>query len=452
MLKRMRWYLWVLIGVLSVYTGISVYFMEHFFPGTTINGENADFLTTAEANDLILRQAEGYELVLEEKNGDTITLRSEELGVSCYTTDAVRKVKRRQNGFLWPRMFWQTDSYRIVPGVRFEEESYAETIHGLECLQGGKAPRNARVEMTEDGYQICKEVEGTQVDEEMLAEQVRGAVTNQLERLNLEESGCYVPPAITEDSKEVVKLKEKLDRWLQTQVTYVFGPESETVDRKALAGFVTLNGYEASLNPEAVAAWVEELAEKRDTYQKERKFRSTLRGTISVKGSDFGWQIDQETESAALLGYVEEGASLQKEPAYLHTGNPWSSNYDIGDTYVEVDMGAQHMWLYKDGQLVVDTDVVTGDMRRGRGTPALVASIRYKARNAVLRGPGYATPVKYWMPFYGGCGIHDAGWRRNFGGEIYKTDGSHGCVNTPPEAARIIFENVEAGTPVVLYY
>ena len=197
---------------------------------------------------------------------------------------------------------------------------------------------------------------------------------------------------------------------------------------------------------------MEELAGKRDTYGQERKFKSTLRGIITVKGGNFGWQIDQETESLALLEHVEAGAVLEKEPAYLHTGNAWSSNYDIGDTYVEVDMGAQRMWVYKDGKAVVDTDVVTGDMRRNRGTPAVVASIQYKARNAVLRGPGYATPVKYWMPFYGGCGIHDASWRRKFGGEIYQTDGSHGCVNTPPEAAKTVFETVDAGTPVFLDY
>ena len=342
--------------------------------------------------------------------------------------------------------------YQIVAGTRFEEEAFRQAVGELACLDGGQKSQNAWIEMTEDGYQIHPEVCGTQVDAQMLEEQIRSAVSNQRSFLNLEESGCYAPPAVTADSPEIAELSQKLDRWLGAQVTYVFGPESEQVDSKALAGFVTLDGLEASLNPEAVAAWVEELAGKRDTYGQERKFKSTLRGIITVKGGNFGWQIDQETESLALLEHVEAGAVLEKEPAYLHTGNAWSSNYDIGDTYVEVDMGAQRMWVYKDGKAVVDTDVVTGDMRRNRGTPAVVASIQYKARNAVLRGPGYATPVKYWMPFYGGCGIHDASWRRKFGGEIYQTDGSHGCVNTPPEAAKTVFETVDAGTPVILYY
>ena len=31
------------------------------------------------------------------------------------------------------------------------------------------------------------------------------------------------------------------------------------------------------------------------------------------------------------------------------------------------------------------------------------------------------------------------------------TNGSHGCVNLPPSTAKTIFENVDTGTPVILY-
>jgi hypothetical protein len=56
------------------------------------------------------------------------------------------------------------------------------------------------------------------------------------------------------------------------------------------------------------------------------------------------------------------------------------------------------------------------------------------------------------MPFTGNVGIHDAdGWRSSYGGEIYKTNGSHGCVNTPYEAAKTIFETISVGTAVVVY-
>ncbi len=125
---------------------------------------------------------------------------------------------------------------------------------------------------------------------------------------------------------------------------------------------------------------------------------------------------------------------------------------EIGDTYVEVDMGAQHLWVYREGKLVLETDVVTGNTGLSRGTPGILAYVYSKERNRVLRGPDYASFVKYWVPFYRGYGIHDASWRGSFGGSIYKTNGSHGCVNIPPSVMPLIFENVELGMPVITYY
>ena len=75
-----------------------------------------------------------------------------------------------------------------------------------------------------------------------------------------------------------------------------------------------------------------------------------------------------------------------------------------------------------------------------------------KQKNRVLRGPNYRTPVKFWIPVRGAIGIHDAKWRDEFGGDIYLTDGSHGCVNTPMDAVEKLYEMVEIGTPCVMYY
>lgn len=56
------------------------------------------------------------------------------------------------------------------------------------------------------------------------------------------------------------------------------------------------------------------------------------------------------------------------------------------------------------------------------------------------------------MPFNGNEGIHDAdGWRTAYGGAIYLTSGSHGCVNTPTAMAKLIYETVDIGTAVVVY-
>lgn len=115
-------------------------------------------------------------------------------------------------------------------------------------------------------------------------------------------------------------------------------------------------------------------------------------------------------------------------------------------------MSKQHLWLYKNKTLLAEGDIVTGNMSKNYSTPAGTYRLTYKQKDATLKGTDYETPVSYWMPFNGNIGLHDATWRKTFGGSIYQKDGSHGCVNAPYNLAETVFNNIEAGTPVVCYY
>ena len=61
--------------------------------------------------------------------------------------------------------------------------------------------------------------------------------------------------------------------------------------------------------------------------------------------------------------------------------------------------------------------------------------------------------VTYWMPFvWNAVALHDATWRYSFGGDIYQTSGSHGCVNLPYEKAEELFNICEVGDVVVVHW
>lgn len=105
----------------------------------------------------------------------------------------------------------------------------------------------------------------------------------------------------------------------------------------------------------------------------------------------------------------------------------------------------------KNGSLIVDGDIVIGNVSSGHTTPKGVYGLKYKAKNVVLRGSGYAALVRFWMPFNGGIGIHDANWRSVFGGDVYKTNGFYACINCPYNVAKEIYNNIESDTPVICY-
>ena len=120
-------------------------------------------------------------------------------------------------------------------------------------------------------------------------------------------------------------------------------------------------------------------------------------------------------------------------------------------TYIEISIDQQHMWFYEDGKLVLDTSVVTGNADGEHNTPPGSYAIQDHAMNVTLIGDDYETPVTYWMGFNGGIGIPAADWRSSCGGDISEGNGSHGCVNTPYEKVKVIFEHTEVGTPVYVY-
>lgn len=118
--------------------------------------------------------------------------------------------------------------------------------------------------------------------------------------------------------------------------------------------------------------------------------------------------------------------------------------------FILVDIEKQIVYLYKKGEMIACSEVVTG-MLNSRDTPRGFFSIQSMEEKAKLSGEGYKNiPVLYWMPFFNGCGFHSANWRSSFGGNIYIYDGSHGCINCPTEFAKKLYENSYIGMTVII--
>ncbi|MCD7917999.1 MAG: L,D-transpeptidase, partial [Clostridiales bacterium] len=179
-------------------------------------------------------------------------------------------------------------------------------------------------------------------------------------------------------------------------------------------------------------------------------FATSYGTTVTVEGGDYGWWMNQSSEVEGLTQQILNQESGVREPVWNGTAAVLGvgADGDYGDTYVEINLTAQHLYYYKNGALVVESDFVSG---KNDATPTGTYGIQYCERYATLNGENYSSPVSYWMPFYDGVGLHDASWRTSFGGTIYKTNGSHGCINLPIKVAKQLYENMSAGTAVIVY-
>lgn len=241
------------------------------------------------------------------------------------------------------------------------------------------------------------------------------------------------------------------DRIASMKITIPFGDETETLDGTTLTGWIeTSADGRVSVDEEKAKQYVADLASKHDTFGRNRSFTTHDGKQITVSGGDYGYWMDRVSTRQELIAMILTGESGEFNPVYYSTALSYDADA-IGNTYVEVNIGAQHLWVYKNGEVVNETDFVSGGLFKGNSTPEGTYAITYKERDATLVGEGYESSVKYWMPFNGNIGLHDASWRDEFGGHIYYFKGSHGCVNLPTAKAAEIYDQVEKGEPVIVY-
>ena len=461
--------LWITGGVLSVicliYVAISVYFMSHFFVNTKINGKNFSGKTASDVEKYLQTNIKDYKLTILENEGRQDVISGSEIGLEYRAGTETEKLLKDQNGFAWPKAFFTENSRKVSVNVSYNEESLNQRISQLSCLQTEQTPaENAKPEFDGNQYVIKPEVYGNAVDKERLTEQVKVHITEFQPQLDMVATKCYAKPKYTEDSKEVQEACDAMNKYVNASITYPMN-EPVVVDKALISQWLQVDGeMKVSLNTEAMKQWFTAFGDKYDTQGTTRTFTTPARKSATVTGGTYGWSIDEDTELVNLQNSILNGEVVTREPAYYAGGTAAAhSGQDWGNTYAEVDMSAQHMWYVQNGQVVLETDVVTGEPIPSKITPEGVYSLMWKQPNSVLVGdinpdtgePAYRTKVKYWMQVTSsGVGFHDAIWQTAFGGTLYQIPGtgSHGCINMPLDQAGALFNMIEPGTPVIFHW
>ena len=442
----------LLLAVSAVYAGGFLYYQSHFLPGTQIDGIDVSGMTTEELGE----QIRDYLLCIAERKADGSVLEEDiqgkEIGLGYVSEEPIREILREQNRYQW--FLPQTENHRTEGLIAWDEEKMERKIDGLQGFTEGfaTAPTDAYISeyMPEEGFTIVPETQGNELDRDRTGEAVREAVAALAQRLDLEEAGCYRTPSVTSEDENLQQILKQLLQYTDFQITYTFGEHTEVLNGETVSSWLSTDGTEVKLDESQVEAFVVSLRKRYDSIFRPRTFMTSYGKEVTIKEGDYGWWMNYTREIQELSEMIRRGESGERTPVYYQTAARYGKP-DYGDTYVEINLTAQHLFLYKDGNLILESDFVSGSSVRGDDTPPGVYGITYKQRNATLVNEDYETPVSYWMPFNRNIGLHDAGWRRTFGGTIYKTNGSHGCVNLPPSAAREIYENVQKGTAVICY-
>ncbi|MFI3172455.1 MAG: L,D-transpeptidase family protein [Eubacteriales bacterium] len=450
----------ILLAILIViYLGISVCFSQIFFYGTSIDGVDYSLKFVEDVEDAQEAIVDNYTLTLYTLDGLEEHILADSIDLDYVDTDEIEAIKSMQNPFLWPEMFFETYEYTTTIIVEYDQDELEKTIAELDCMVEANMtePTDAYPEFQGTSYVIMPDEYGTKIDTENFISAVGEALLAFQPSLDMLEAGCYAIAEHTADSEEIIALTEELNSYLEVTITY---EEGVVLDEETIASWLIIEeDYSVTFPEENITEFVAELAADFDTVDTVRYFESPDGKEVEVSGGSYGWLVDQEAEVEQILLDLSSGESVTREITYSKRGISHGDT-DWGDTYAEVDISEQKMWFILDGEVVMESDVVTGQAYPSSNhTPQGIYTLTYKTSPAVLRGElladgtrSYESPVTFWMPFNGGIGFHDASWRSTYGGEIYTYNGSHGCINMPYAAAEELYSYITTGTPVICHY
>jgi hypothetical protein len=337
--------------------------------------------------------------------------------------------------------------------VEVDEEALNQCLIDI---NGSEYPESAYVKFIDGSFQIIPETEGNVLDTEAATEVIKNAIKNNETIADV--SNCYIKASVLSDNEELVTKCDELNEKFNFTITYDMPEDGKLVlDSEVICKFYKVddNGIpyidddgNYVLEEDAIATYVKELAKKYDTIDKQYEFTTHSGEIITPENTTYGYEINQDKEIATLTENLVAMETVEREPVWKNTSYAYE---EIGDTYVEVSKDEQHMWYYVNGEVVLESDVVTGNIGE-RETNSGLWHVMSKTNGTYLTGDTWKTWVDYWMPFNSdGEGLHDASWRSKFGGNIYKTNGSHGCVNLPSDVAKELYGMIDVGTPVIVY-
>lgn len=457
----------LILAIIIVYLIGSFYFNKKFLNGTYINNINVSGMSVSEANKRLSKEVDASLLELKFNDGTTETVSGQELGVKYNLDNDVDDLLEKQNSFSWINAYFTKQKVFINNLAIVDEVILKERVQALNHLQteAQVAPVDAKVEYINNEFTITNEVAGSTIDLEKLFSAIKLAFSEGKTTLDLTEQKCYVEPALKASDNKIKQLYEVAKQYASARITYNTPKGEVVLDGETLITWLSIdesgNYYrDDAVFKENARQFVNSLAKKINSVGEKRTFVGANNRSVTVSGGNYGMRLLNSKEVAGLLDDIYANEVKTRIP--VTTGKQATTdNGGLGNTFVEIDLSGQHMWYHKNGQIIVESDIVSGTYNDPeRRTPAGTYYLYNKERNRVLRGTKlpdgtwpYETPVSYWLPFNRGIGLHDSSsWRSRWGGKIYMNNGSHGRINLPTSVAGKLYENIEVGCPVVCYY
>lgn len=419
-----------------------------FIPGSYIGNVNVGKMNEIKAGEVLDQNFMNKSITLKTSDREE-TIKLSDVAKYNGGTAASKAYQQQKSSFFNTLPFREGKKYKD-DGFKIIDSRLKIMVSGKSFMSSTDAPKNAYVEYKNGKVSIVPEHLGSQYDAEKTIAYIKDGIKSGEEAINLNDRRLMKNPSLTKDSNSIQNQAAALTKVNGHKITLTQkGRKNVVLDSARYMKYVTADSNgKLSVNDKWLSGYAASLTSNFGTVGKPVTFTDANGKKRTIAGGTFGNTVNVAKEKEQLKKDILSGKDITRNVISKTNGNN-----TLGRTYIEVNIAAQKVTGYKNGKKVVESAVVTGrnddpERRTHRGA----YYIFYKKSPAVLRGPGYASPVHVFAAFSGGQGFHDAdGWRSVYGGSIYQHSGSHGCVNMPRQKAELLYRQFGIGTPVVVF-
>lgn len=444
-------------------------YKDSFYNKTYINNVNVSNTNVDIAQTLIKDSVLKKDFLIKSNGEEVAKINLEkDLNAQIKFDSELQRILIEEKSLTFKDKLQKKKEYTINLDIDIKEDTLKKVINEFDFSKGENQvdPQNAYIDFLtqECKYQIIPEVIGTKLDETKLYQLILDKLTENIYEIDLVKDDIATIPDVLASDKDLIETCEEANKYLETVITYqVESDEPEILDKTTIQDFFSISEDNVlSIEYENIEEYVNYLESKFGTSGGTRTFESTKRGSVVIAGGDYGFLIDKDAEIEEIVSNMKDGKTIEREPCFTQKAmESETETEDIGKSYIEIDLTNQHLWFYLDGEMLIESDCITGlesEESDEYSTPPGVYSLKTPEEDYIVKSKKQEDgtyeeeqPVNYWLPFNKELGLHDASWRATFGGDIYKTNGSYGCIELPENIAKTIFEKAKEGIPVVIY-
>lgn len=464
-----------------------IYYGNRWYYGTIVNDVDLSGQTLEESKETIQALHQNYVLQISGRDNGSLAIKGEDIdydfGISS-DFDALFEQQHESIQLVPQKNVYQDIEYT----VSYDEKKLKEILQESALVQGSdtyqiEKPVSAHVEFSqeEQKYVLVEEILGNKLILDDLIKAVDHVLCQARTEMDLTDSdndSVYKAPKIFSDDEE---LQKELQAYNYAALRYIVWNMEDGVQEEItpveLSQWVSYENGSVKYDNKAIQKWVESFCLKYKTVGRNRKITSHTGKKVEIHGGDYGWQLNYEEtlkqakkavkesiDSEVIDAYLEnpteenrKALTLKRKVQYTNTAfqmdylkdeesgkDFYPEDWDM-ENYTEVCLEHQKVYVFRNGKLKFSCRCISGRPVEGRTTPLGAFFVKEHREEYTMTGEDYETHVKNWVRItWTGTGFHPATWQpwSRWTKDLYKTKGSHGCINLSAEDAQKIYDMV----------